>query len=251
MTTTERTRDGRTDQSGSQVHCPACMQTEIYRLGDGRYKCKQCKKKFSAKRNKAKISSEKLAALAALFWQMQTAEQCAKQLEINRKTAQNYYDRLRSIMAKENARTLLQLINNPQGLSSTRGNDKLPVFWSLLLQNQIHVIFPATLLFSLEKHDLPEVQGVSEIYTNSPSAKRNVILEKFYRRTLWARKETDEKQLQEFWRQCKINLMKYRGGCKSRFPLFIEEMAFRFNHHEREDVIRLLQNKLCEFNSAT
>lgn len=251
MTTTDKTTDGRADQSGSQIHCPACMQTETYRLGDGRYKCKQCKKKFSAQRNKAKISSEKLNNLAELFWQMKTAEQCAKQLEINRKTAQSYYDRLRSIMAKENARTRHQLVSNPQGISSTRGNGKLTIFWSLLLQNQVHVIFPATPLFSLEKNDLPEVQGISEIYTNSPSAKRNVIIEKFYRRTLWARKETEEKQLQEFWRQCKINLMKYRGGCKSRFPLFIEEMAFRFNHHEREDVIRLLQNKLCEFNSGT
>lgn len=182
---------------------------------------------------------------------MNTAEQCAGSLAINRKTAQNYYARLRSSIAKENSRTLHMLSSKPIDKKNHPSSGKLPVFWSLLQNNRIRIIFPDALIFSLEKNDLPEIQGVSEIYTNSPSAKKNVLLDKFYRRTLWARTEADEKLLQDFWRQAKINLMKYRGGCKSRFPLFIEEMAFRFNHRESEGVIRLLQTKISESPSET
>lgn len=177
---------------------------------------------------------------------MKTAEQCANCLGINRKTAQSYYDRLRTKIAEENFSALQKITGRPQDKNSRYESSKLPIFWALLHHSQIRIIFPEAQPFSLGKNDLPEIQGISEIYTDSPSAKRNTMLDKFYRRTLWARKETDEKLLQEFWRQAKINLMQYRGGCKRRFPLFIEEMAFRFNHRESEGAIRLLQKKISE-----
>lgn len=218
-------------------------------MSDGRFKCKQCKKKFSARSNRARISSATLSSLAEHFWNMDTAEQCANSLGINRKTAQSYYDRLRGNIARSNATALKQITHRSPLRSRRRGNGKLPVFWSLLQQNQIRIVFPEAQSFSLEKQDLPDVQGVSEIYTNSPAALKNRVLDKFYRRTLWARKETDEKLLQQFWRLAKINLARYRGGCKNKFPLFIEEMAFRFNHRESEGAIPLLQESLGE--SAT
>lgn len=226
------------------LRCPACLRTDLYCLSDGRYKCKHCKKKFSARHKKTRIPAEKQALLTKLFWNMQTAEQCANSLDINRKTAQNYYDLLRTGIASENRRTLQKLTGSLKPLPADENQSRHIVFWSLLLKNRVHILFPATQLFSLRQADLPEVQAISEIYTNSPSAKRNVILEKFYRRTLWARKETDEDHLRGFWRQAKINLMSYRGGCKRKFPLFIEEMAFRFNHDKDPDAIQKLQKIL-------
>jgi len=182
---------------------------------------------------------------------MDTAEKCASSLAINRKTAQSYYDRLRNHLAQENMRELLSLSGHEKNRPGLNDDRKLPVFWSLLQHNKIYIVFPETLSFSREKNDLPDVQGISEIYTNSPSARKNNTLDKFYRRTLWARKETDEKTLQQFWRQAKINLAKYRGGCKNNLPLFIVEMAFRFNYQEDEGAIHLLQKKIRESTPET
>lgn len=247
--TTKHATGGTDHRQEKNISCPECCNTDVYLLGDGRYKCKRCKKKFSAQRTRARIPADKLRALTEHFWSMKTAEQSAKHLGINRKTAQNYYDRLRTNIARDNARALQSIPAPRRKKSPVGGNGKLPVFWSLLHHNRIRIVFPETRTFSLDKKDLPEVQGVSEVYTSSPSALRDVVLDRFYRRTLWARKETDEKCLQKFWRQAKTNLARYRGGCKNKFPLFIEEMAFRFNHHENQGVIRLLEKMINESGS--
>lgn len=245
------TATGQNQATDTDICCPVCQQQETYRLADGRYKCKQCKKKFSLKQTRARVSSDTLNAIAAQFWEMKTAEQCAHELDINRKTAQNYYSKLRDNIAGENARALdrMNLKSTSKGPHTALG--KHPVFWFLIEHNQIRIIFPEIQGFSLQEKDLPAAQGVSEIYTNSPAARKNIVLDKFYRRTLWVRKETDDKLLQDFWRQTKLNLMKYRGGCKSNFPHFITEMAFRFNHRESEGTIHLLCNKISGSASET
>lgn len=244
MDTKQIAQNGQGTEEETDILCPACCQSEAYRLADGRYKCKECKKKFTPKRNRSRISPEKLHTVADQFWAMQTAEQCAQALNINRKTAQSHYSKLRVEIAEDNLNALDQMKKRPMDRGRQENNGKETVFWSLVQNKQILIIFPETQHFSLLEKDLPEAQGLSEIYTNSTSAKRNLVVDKFYRRTLWGRTEADEKLLQDFWRQTKINLMAYRGGCKSRFPLFITEMAFRFNHRESESAISLLRQKI-------
>lgn len=229
---------------GSETHCPNCRSADAYRLGDGRYKCKQCKKKFSAGKTRSKLTIETLSSLAEDFWNMETAEQCSQRLGINRKTAQSYYDLLRKEIALCNTKELDNVIHQKTDNPSQPDGDKLPVFWSLLHQGQILIVFPEDRIITLRQDELPQFQGISEIYTNSPLARANRVLDKFYRRTLWADKETDEQHLRDFWRQAKLNLTQYRGGSKTRFPLFITEMAFRFNYRENEGSIRILQQMI-------
>lgn len=233
------------------IFCPGCSSPEAYCLSDGRYKCKQCKKKFTPNRKKSRVPEETVLLIARGFWELKTAEQCAHELGINRKTAQSYYSKIRRNIAMQNDEGLKSLHIKAAIETATSEQDKHPVFWFLVHHGTIHVVFPEGLNFSLHEEDLPDTQGISQIYTDSLMAKNNIILDKFYRRTLWARKETDEKKLQEFWRYSKINLMRYRGGSKSRFPLFITEMAFRFNHQESGDAICLLEKILSSTSSNT
>lgn len=231
--------------------CPHCNNGEAYRLSDGRYKCKLCKKKFTPNRKKSRVPEEIVKALARQFWELKTAEQCAQSLGINRKTAQSYYARIRRGIAAENLAAFDAIHTVPPTATAADDKDMHTVFWALLHDNLIRIVFPEQLNFSLQEDDLPDSQGLSLFYSNSLRAKTDIIIDKFYRRTLWARKETDAQKLQDFWRYSKINLMKYRGGSKSRFPHFITEMAFRFNHQEREDVFRFMEALINDTSSNT
>lgn len=245
------TGEGQTRTPPSEPCCPACQQREAYRLADGRYKCKRCKIKYSSKRTRARVSPATLHAIAESFWAMQTAEQCSEILDINRKTAQSYYSLLRSAIYDKNRSVLQQMGKASPGGDDPLHTDHYPVFWSLIQHQRLWIIFPERPAFSLREEDWPDGQGISEVFTRSRAARNNIVLDKFYRRTLWARNKADELLLQQFWRQAKINLARYRGGSKSRFPHFITEMAFRFNHHESEGALRLLRGSISGAPSET
>jgi len=244
LTKTKNTTIGNSQGSDISICCPACHYQKTYFLSDGRHKCKQCKKKFTLHRTKARVSADTLKAIAKQFWEMKTAEQCAHDLHINRKTAQNYYSRIRENLYLENSIALAQMHFGSFNHENPTESGKYSVFWFLLEQNQIRIIFPDEQTFLFQKEALPTVQGVAEIYTNSPAARNNIVMDKFYRRTLWVRNAANENRLQDFWRQSKLKLMRYRGGCKSNFPHFITEMAFRINHGESEGAINLLLEKI-------
>jgi len=49
-----------------------------------------------------------------------------------------------------------------------------------------------------------------------------------------------------FWSFVKPRLMKYNGIRPDRFPLYLKELQFRYNHRE-EDIFPLLIEYLCDF----
>lgn len=52
--------------------------------------------------------------------------------------------------------------------------------------------------------------------------------------------------LEGFWSYAKERLMKYHGISPKRFPLYLKELEFRYNHRH-EDIFPILVQYLCDF----
>ena len=51
--------------------------------------------------------------------------------------------------------------------------------------------------------------------------------------------------LEGFWSWAKERLMKHHGVSKARFPLYLKELEFRYNHRT-DDLFDLIANYLCD-----
>ncbi|MCK9276103.1 MAG: transposase [Syntrophales bacterium] len=49
-----------------------------------------------------------------------------------------------------------------------------------------------------------------------------------------------------FWKFAKEKLMKFRGTCEEKFPLYLKEMEFRYNNRDK-DIFELIAGYLCDF----
>jgi len=53
-------------------------------------------------------------------------------------------------------------------------------------------------------------------------------------------------RLEGFWSYAKQRLIKFRGVSKEKFPLYLKEMEFRYNHRH-ENLFTILAKNLCNF----
>lgn len=54
--------------------------------------------------------------------------------------------------------------------------------------------------------------------------------------------------LEGFWSYAKERLIKFHGVSKEKFPLYLKEMEFRYNHRN-DAIFNLLGKKICNFVS--
>jgi len=80
---------------GADESCPECGAEAPYRLGDGRSKCRRCRRRYTPGGRGSRLPPEALRRLALCFWQMLPARRAARVAGVNRKTAQRHYDLLR------------------------------------------------------------------------------------------------------------------------------------------------------------
>lgn len=84
--------------------CPACNGSDVYRLGDGRHKCRRCGQKYTPHRRLSRLPDTLLRRVALSFWMMVPAGKVARDLQIDRKTAHRLYGRLRQAIARQGRR---------------------------------------------------------------------------------------------------------------------------------------------------
>lgn len=90
----------RIKSSNRHITCPHCQYRKTYKLGDGRNKCQRCKHRFTWRKQTSKLFTGDLKGIARLFWFLVPAERAAKDLGLNRKTVQKYYQ----LFAKDSRR---------------------------------------------------------------------------------------------------------------------------------------------------
>jgi len=246
-------------KNAEHVHCPTCGCRDSYKLSDGRRQCKKCRRKFTAKSKRQRLSKETIKEIARLFWLLVPASRVAVDLGVNRKTVLRYYTLLRERIALERDKELEQLAGEVEVDESYFGGvrkgkrgrgaaGKIPVFGLLKRNGEVRVVFPErldrkTLQGAIKRHVRPQ----SWVYSDGYQVYDRLDLEGFKHVRIchdetFGNGKAHINGIENFWGFAKRRLKMYHGGFKKNFTLFIREMEFRFNHRDDENVVAYLFN---------
>lgn len=173
------------------ITCPHCRFRKTYKLADGRNKCQRCKYRFTWRKRTAKIPSDKLKEIARLFWLLVPAKRAAKDLDLNRKTVQRYYRKLRQRISQESDKETFYLSGEVEvdesyfggqqkGKRGRGAGGKIPVFGLLKRQGMVRVLISQNVQQgTLQKAIKTNVMPDSIVYSDSYRAYNNLELEGF------------------------------------------------------------------------
>ena len=128
---------------------------------------------------------------------------------------------------------------------------KVPVFGTLECDGQVHVsvvadVSAATLL----KLTVKKVRRCSVVYTDRFGRYDSLMFGgyrhlKIDHQKLFSSGRVYINGLEGFWSWAEERLMKHHGVSKLRFPLYLKELEFRYNHRT-DDLFDLIANYLCD-----
>ncbi len=235
-----------------EIICPDCGSLQHYTLKDSRLQCVICRKKYTC-RHRSKLSRTTLERIALSFFQMVPAIAAAAEMGVNSKTIQKYYDLLRRTISEENkelailhfgAATIDPEFFYNDAAGAELGAEKKPLFCLAKREEGVSLLFTQP---SLNKDFTAKQTILGWVYARDDKAFDSLDLDRIH----FIR--TDEKKSGDtynaFWVFAKKGLLKYHGGFKKNFYLFMREMEFRFNHNSNKDsslsyLISMLQGDL-------
>jgi transposase len=253
---------------GGLISCPKCRGSKIYHLSEQRYRCPHCTYTFHdfSRRwiNVGGLSSSQWVALSGHFAGELTANQMAHALEISYNTAYKAMTTLRLAILAQALDSRHFLGRDAQidlGVDYVPGpryrlTVKIPVFGILERLGLVFIdlvpglqgesLFHFHLNFHLRMARMGKL-----VYTDRYKQYDAMIAcgdDTLPYRILQGRKEPPsiDTSRQGFWSFAKKRLQKYSGITPRRFPLYIKELEFRYNHRQ-EDIRPLLLQFLCRF----
>ena len=199
----------------------------------------------------SKLSTFKIKKILHSFCLELTAVQTAKQLELNRKTVDYYYNRFRVKIAGYQESQNIKLSGKIEidesyfGARRIRGkrgrgaSDKIPVLGILKRNGKVSV----TIIDNCSRSELlPIIQGKvlskTKIYTDGWRAYDGLITlgYKHYRihhhEDEFARGKNHVNGIESFWSFTKRRLRKFNGIQKTKFLLHLKESEYRWNMRE-------------------
>lgn len=207
--------------------CPICHAGAAYQLGDGRRKCRQCGRRYTPRSRYSRLPPPILRQLALCFWQMVPARQAAQVLGLNRKTVLRHYRLLRVGIGGR------KLEGQGQVCKDAVGGSEQPLVALVANGSNILVIpFPA---------DVAYAPPCALVYPRTSWFSAGAGLSDLQ---LWisgaGRGSTRGDALVKFWGFAGRLAKMYRGRCLQELPLFLQEVAFRFNQRDNPQVIETL-----------
>lgn len=223
----------------NETKCPTCGSREHYRLKDNRLQCADCRKKFTEQMQSRALPEATLRQIVQAFWRMVPASAAASQQGMNSKTLQKYYDRLRRSISQANERcTELRFggIIAPAGSFRDYARQKglseglQPLFCLAKEKEQIFLLPVAKLKIEGEMAGIAAAETVGWIYALDQKAGEAVDLDRIH--FLLAAQADARGGEAGFWMNAKKGLVKYHGGFRKNFHLFLREMEFRYNSRD-------------------
>lgn len=251
--------------------CPKCRNRKIYRLADDRLRCPVCRYTFHdfSRRwiNTGGLSCGQWLQLIALFQEELTANQMAPKLHLSYNTTYRALTVLRLAI-------LSQAIDNRQylgkdaeidlGLSLLRldkgehdfATNPIPVFGILDSQGLGFIdLIPGMLgesLFHFHLNFHLRLVRLGNIIISDRYKRYDALIacgddSLPYRLIKPKRGRTHIETVKNgFWDFAESRLKRYNGITPRRFPLYLKELEFRYNHRD-EDIFPLLVGYLCSF----
>jgi transposase len=128
---------------------------------------------------------------------------------------------------------------------------KVPVFGILERDGQVHVsVVPDVSAATLLKLTVKKVRRGSVVYTDRFGSYDSLMFcgyrhLKIDHQKLFSSGRVYINGLEGFWSWAKERLMKHHGVSKVRFPLYLKELEFRYNHRTG-DLFDQVANYLCD-----
>ena len=242
---------------GRDKRCLNCNSKRLYRLGEGRFRCSACGYTFGGLTGtwlaQSRISAIKWLWLIKLFELEITAWQAASQLGISYPTVLRVYTIIRrAVLAEEQPELLREEVEADESYfggrrKGQRGRGaagKIPVFGILERKGKVQVsVVPNVKARTLMDETVKLVKRGSLVYTDKYHSYdalafygyRHLRVDHARR---FSRGRVHINGLEGFWSYAKGKLLKHHGVSPHRFPLYLYEMQFRYNHR-RENLFDL------------
>jgi transposase len=232
------------------IQCPDCGSMQHYSLNDNRLQCAACRKKYTVGKHTGKLSLHTFQLIAQSFWRMVPATAAAAGLGINSKTLQKNYDVMRrAITAASESYAIEQFgaaridpalfhaIAAGKGLAS----GVQPLF---CLADSMGKVSLLTAGEELEGAcaDVAAPSLLGWVYARDQKTLSALDLDRTH--FLAAAGNNGNNASATFWLTVKRGLVRYHGGFRKNFHLFVREMEFRFNNNDEESAVAFLMEVL-------
>lgn len=253
----------------SRRFCTRCKSYRVYRLLDGRFRCKRCGYRFSEWTGrwlgKLRISAIDWLWIIKLFELGLSTRKIAKQVNISYPTVLKAVDLIRQsiIVEGEGGDGLVSgevemdeayFGGKRKGKRGRGAGHKVPVFGILERKGIVQVeVVPDVTAESLLSLTVKKVRRGSIVYTDRFRG-YDALMFCGYRHLrvdhekIFSSGKVYINGLEGFWSYAKERLIKHHGVSMQKFPLYLKEMEFRYNHRN-EEIFEILTQKLCNFVS--
>jgi transposase len=246
--------------------CVRCKARKVYRIRRDRYRCSQCDYEFSDFTgrwiNKVKLPAKDWLWLIKLFELEISARKASQQLGISYPTVFKAFHFIREAITAHAGDGDLLLngeveVNQTffdgrsQGLRGDGSQNKVPVFGILERKGRVKVealndMNPEAILNLTVK----TVRRGSIVYTDKFRGYDALMLcgykhIRMDQRKRFSRSDVYINGLDGFWSYAKERMNRFHGVSKEKFPLYLKEMEFRYNHRHKP-IFDTLVHYLCD-----
>src|SRR6476469_7399757 len=250
--------------------CPVCGTNRAYRLREGRWRCRSraCSYTFGARTGTwaglSRVPDDTWLWLVKLFELELTARQAAIQTGVSYPTAHKAFTLLRcASLAGEAPAWLTHEVEadesyfGPRRAKRSRGDPKnrgrstphqTPVFGILERHGQVQVsVVPDCSAETLREHTLRWVKRGTLVYTDRWRGYDTLTFCGYRHLRLdharhFSRGKVHINGLEGFWSYAKGKFVKHHGVSPAKFPLYLYEWQFRYNHRH-ENLFDLILNQ--------
>ena len=248
-----------------QRFCPRCKGKKLYRLADDRRRCSSCRytfHDFSGRWiNQGNLTAGQWLRLIKLFELELSIRKIAQQLRFSYNAAYKAVHTIRAAILAHSTDGDVSLSGEVEVDESYFGGKrkgkrgrgaagKVPVFGILEREGRVFVeVLPTTRAKDVLALTVKKVRRGSIVYTDRYRS-YDALMFCGYRHLrvdhgkYFSRGRVYINGLEGFWSYAKERIMKYHGVSPQRFPYYLKELEFRYNHR-KEDLFPLITNCLC------
>jgi transposase len=246
--------------------CVRCRTRRLYRIRRDRYRCSNCGYEFSDFTgrwiNKVKLQAKDWLRLIKLFELETPARRASQRVGISYPTVlKTFYCIRQSIVAhgQDGDHLLREEIETDEGYGDRKDKarphqefqGRIPVFGIIEQDGRVK----AEVLRDIRAENIlnltiEKVRWGSIVYTNKFKGYNNLMFcgDKHLDvddETGLSKADAYINGSQGFWKFTKERMSKFRGVSKEKFPLYLKEMEFRYNHRH-EPIFDTLIQYLCD-----
>jgi len=251
-----------------QRFCPKCRHRKNYHLANGKRRCARCGYTFHDFSHRwishnCRLSCRDWLRVIKLFELEISTRKIAQQLDITYNTIYKAVTTLRvTILAHaDDAHSLLNgeiemdesyFGGRRKGNRGRGAAGKVPVFGILERNGRVSVeAVPNVKAETVLGLTVKKVRRGSIVYTDKYSIYDTLIFCGYRHLQVdhgkhFAMGKVYINGLEGFWSYAKERLIKRHGISPERFPLYLKELEFRYNHRH-EDIYQILAKYLCDF----